>query len=279
LTIAPVQRSWSAARFWLFDVVRELEASVADPGGLDLDVERVWITEDGRAILLDFRCPGLPARKVTTVASPLRPETTDRTFAFVGRLATVALGNAGQLPLHAHALLRQLEQGRLPNLKAIAGALQETLGRRAVLSRARRGVHLALCAALPVSAVLAGVVSAMIHGALTQGGILAPLASSLILITNLAVWSAAGFRGGLILRALDIAVVTHAGEEASRQRALLRAVVAWSPCLFFLFAILFGWTVLGTAALVLMVGGAVMAYLMPERGLQDRIACTRLVLR
>ncbi len=116
---------------------------------------------------------------------------------------------------------------------------------------------------MPACAVLAGIASAMIHGALTEGSILAPLAFSLIFTTNVAVWSAAGFRGGLILRALDIAVVTHAGEEASRQRALLRAIVAWSPCLFFLFAILFGWTVLGSAALVLMVGGAVMAYLRP----------------
>jgi len=279
VTIAPVQRSWSAARFWLFDVVRELEAMVADHGGPDLDVEHVWITADGRAILLDFRCPGLPPPTSTTVKPLLRPETTDRAFAFVRRLATVALADTGPLPLHARAFLRQLEQGRLPNLKAIAGALQETLGRRAVLTRERRGIHLALCAVLPACAVLAGIASAMIHGALTEGGILAPLAFSLVLTTNVAVWSAAGFRGGLILRTLDIAVVTHAGEEASRQRALLRAIVAWSPCLFFLFAILFGWTGLGTAALVLMVGGAVMAYLRPERGLQDLIACTRLVPR
>ena len=119
----------------------------------------------------------------------------------------------------------------------------------------------------------------MIHGAFTVGGIIAPLAFSLILTTNVAVWSAAWFRGGLMLRAFDIAVVTGAGEEASRQRALLRAIVAWSPCMFFLLAILFGWTVLGAAALVLMAAGAVMAYLTPERGLQDRIVRTRLVLR
>ena len=69
----------------------------------------------------------------------------------------------------------------------------------------------------------------------------------------MAVWSRRGFEAGFMLRAFDIAVVTGAGEEASRQRALLRAIVAWSPCLFFLFAILFGWTVVGAAALVLMV--------------------------
>jgi hypothetical protein len=119
----------------------------------------------------------------------------------------------------------------------------------------------------------------MIYGAFTPAGIIAPLAFSLIVTTNLAVWSAAWFRGGLMLRAFDIAVVTGAGQEASRQRALVRAIVAWSPCLFFLFAILVGWTLVGTAALVFMAAGAVMAYRAPERGLQDRLVRTRLVPR
>ena len=99
---------------------------------------------------------------------------------------------------------------------------------------------------------MAGFASAVIHGAFSAAGIIAPLAFSLIVTTNVAIWSAAWFRGGLMLRAFDIAVVTGAGEEASRQRALVRAIVAWSPCLFFLFAILVGWTVLGTAALAIM---------------------------
>jgi small-conductance mechanosensitive channel len=126
---------------------------------------------------------------------------------------------------------------------------------------------------------MAGLTSAVLRGAFNSGGIIAPLAFSLIFITNVAVWSAAGFRGGVMLLAFDIAVVSGAGGEASRQRAFLRAIVAWSPCLFFVFAILFGWTVLGVALLVLMVSGAVIACLNPERGLQDRIVRTRLVPR
>jgi tRNA A-37 threonylcarbamoyl transferase component Bud32 len=294
VTIAPEERSWSAARFWLLDLVREVEAIVADHRDFALDAEHVWITQSSRAILLDFRCPGLPARASTAIGAPPRPQTPAQADAFIRRIATVALSRgaadshgvlipsaatAGPLPLHAHAFLVQLEQRLFPGLKAMAAALHETLGKRAVLTRDRRAVHLALCAAMPTCALMAGIASAVIRGAFTAGGIIAPLAFSLILTSSLAVWSAAWFRGGLMLRALDIAVVTGAGEEASRQRALLRAIVAWSPCLFFLFAILFGWTVLGTAALVLMVGGTVMAYLTPERGLQDRIVRTWLVPR
>ena len=275
--IGPDRRSWSAVRFWLCDVARELDAIVADRDDIRLDTEYVWITESSRAILLDFRCPGLPSPASTSIG-PSRLVTSEA-YAFVRRFATVALGDTRSLPLHAHSFLEQLEQRRFPDLKAIAAALQETLGRRAVLTQGRRGVHLALCALVPACALVAGLASAMIYGAFTPAGIIAPLAFSLIVTTNLAVWSAAWFRGGLMLRAFDIAVVTGAGQEASRQRALVRAIVAWSPCLFFLLAILVGWTVVGTAALVFMAAGAVMAYRTPERGLQDRLVRTRLVLR
>jgi hypothetical protein len=278
VTIGPDQRSWSTARFWLFDIARELEAIVADRSDLELDTEHVWITESSQAILLDFRCPGLPAPASAAVRPPSRLVTSDA-YAFVRRVATVALGDERSLPVHAHAFLEQLEQRGFPDLKAIAAALQETFGRTAVLTPARRGVHLALCALAPTCALIAGLASAMIYGAFTTARIIAPLVFSLIITSNMAVWSAAVFRGGLMLRAFDIAVVTGAGQEASRQRALVRAIVAWSPCLFFLFAILFGWTLVGTAALVFMAAGAVMAYLTPERGLHDRVVRTRLVPR
>lgn len=50
---------WSSVRHWLLDLATELEAGKRDgtlPGVLALD--RVWITLDGRAKLLDFAAPG-----------------------------------------------------------------------------------------------------------------------------------------------------------------------------------------------------------------------------
>jgi len=280
VTMAKAMRSWPAARFWLFDLGREIEAIVAEQGDVTLDEEHVWIARSGRALLLDFRCPGLAARESTPSGTEPTCLTAAQADVFVRRFAAaVAPGNSAPLPLHAHAFLSQLEQRRFPSLKAMTAALHETLGKRAVLTRDRRAMHLALCAVVPVSALAAAIASAMIRGTFTLGGILAPLAGSLIIITNFAVWSAAWFRGGLMLRALDIAVVTGAGDEASRPRALLRAVVAWSPCLLFVFAILFNRTGLGAGFLAIMAGGAVMAYLTPERGLQDRIVGTVLVPR
>lgn len=260
-------------------MVRELQAIVADQSDVELNPEHVWITASGRAVLLDFPCPGGAARQSSSVRPPSPRDTTDQPYTFLRLVATVALSNSGPLPLHARAFVTQLEQRRFPNLKAMAAALQEMLGRTAVLTRHRRAVHLALSALIPICGLMAGLASAVLRGVFNAGSIIAPLAFSLIFMTNTAVWSAAGFRGGFMLRALDIAVVTGAGDEASRQRALLRAIIAWSPCLFFLFAILFGWTVLGVALLVLMVSGVVIAGLNPERGLQDRIVRTRLVPR
>lgn len=175
--------------------------------------------------------------------------------------------------------MNRLEQQRFPNLKAMAESLEEILGKRAVLTRNRRSVHSALCALLPTCALMAGIVSAVMRGTFAMGGIIALLAGSLAFMSPFALLSATWFRGGFLLRAFDLAIVTGAGEEASRQRALLRALVAWSPSLFLLMAILFGWTVLGAAALAVIVGGLAMAIITPERGLQDRIARTWLVPR
>ena len=112
-----------------------------------------------------------------------------------------------------------------------------------------------------------------------MGGIIALLACSLAFMAPFVLLSATWFRGGFLLRAFDLAIVTGAGEEASRQRALLRAMVAWSPSVFLLLAILFGWPWLGASALVIIVGGLAVAVITPERGLQDRIARTWLVPR
>lgn len=57
--------NWGRARFWLHDLAEELAAAFQEgslPSALDLD--RVWITADGRAKLLDFQAPGLdPTRE------------------------------------------------------------------------------------------------------------------------------------------------------------------------------------------------------------------------
>jgi hypothetical protein len=62
---------WRQVRFWLFDLANEISAAEKD-GTLPpvLAMDRVWITDDGRAKLLNFPAPGLPPYEPTP--QPLR---------------------------------------------------------------------------------------------------------------------------------------------------------------------------------------------------------------
>jgi eukaryotic-like serine/threonine-protein kinase len=98
--------------------------------------------------------------------------------------------------------------------------------------------------------------------------------------------------GGPFMRLLGIRVASKDGGRASRLRCAARAAVAWLPALAGTTVILYfmyggpggrqlpvSWTFLiaiATFALVF-VGGAIYAVVSPQRGLQDRIAGTRLV--
>ena len=84
-------------------------------------------------------------------------------------------------------------------------------------------------------------------------------------------------RGGLLLRACGIAVVTVDGKPASRLRALWRGLVAWGLVPAALVLVFTMGPAIGSLAGVLLLAGAVLAVVDPGRGLQDRIAGTRLV--
>src|SRR6266511_394453 len=164
---------WSRVRFWLHDLASEIGAAEKDgslPAVLSLD--RVWITGDGRAKLLDFPAPGL-ASDVRSDASTIQrgnspdslpPLTPDRRRArqFLGELAAAALAGAPReplesaaevtvrMPLHARDFLKKLAQ--LPEAGAATAALQPLLHRVAVVSRLRRAAVVAGCIAFPLFA-------------------------------------------------------------------------------------------------------------------------------
>jgi hypothetical protein len=106
------------------------------------------------------------------------------------------------------------------------------------------------------------------------------LGVSLLLLTFIApyglVWAVL-LRGGLLLRTCGIAVVTVDGKPASRLRALWRALVAWGLVPAALVLVFTMGPAIGSLAGVLLLVGAVLAVVDPGRGLQDRIAGTRLV--
>ena len=115
------------------------------------------------------------------------------------------------------------------------------------------------------------------------------------LVAGVGLLGAFVLRGGILMRALGIAVVTRTGQEVSRRRALGRALAAWVPLIaLVVFVIQTGvlfnrlspdrpsqLMVLSVVAplAMLFLGGAIWTALHPERGLQDRIASTWLVPR
>jgi hypothetical protein len=113
----------------------------------------------------------------------------------------------------------------------------------------------------------------------------------LLLSAVVAVLSALLFRGGLLLRSLGLAVVSLRGSEASRARAMWRALMAWSPILL-LWIYVGAWSAAGrdlldafsnwwvpAAAAAVAVAGCAWAIRNPSQGAAERLTSTYLVPR
>ncbi len=162
---------WDRVRFWLHDLATEISAAEKDgtsPAVLALD--RVWITGDGRAKLLDFPAPesvlhGDGAKPPTSQGSAAPGHGRTSVHAFLKEVAEAALGGRspagvelGQptsvlpLPLHARAFLDQI--GSAANGDAIVAMLKPLLSKAGAVSRLRRFGVVTACAALPAVAAL-----------------------------------------------------------------------------------------------------------------------------
>lgn len=161
---------WRHVRFWLLDLASEFSAAEKDGTLPDiLTLDRVWITADGRAKLLDFRAPGAVASTV--------PATRDGKV-FLNQVACVALGGRGDvdpdvnnirvpMPVHARKFLESLPT--LPNIETIAANIRPLLQNVAEVTRARRAAIVLGCIAVPVLISVLGVVSMrLIRGWMNQ---------------------------------------------------------------------------------------------------------------
>jgi hypothetical protein len=176
---------WRAVRYWLLDLAEELAAGLKDgsvPAGLGLD--RVWITADGRAKLLDVPAPGIDPKVAAWGTHPGQPgwvppgpgtatcragcpAVTDFPAArlLLNQVGIAALegrmihADAAQsrtvavpVPLHARAFLSEL--ATLRDFDALTSGLKPLLQRVASVTRARR-LGLAIgCGLVPALMVL-----------------------------------------------------------------------------------------------------------------------------
>jgi hypothetical protein len=158
LDLIGTPQPWCEVRFWLHDLATEISAAEQDGTLPALALDRVWITGDGRAKLLDFPAP----RAGSSTEAPI-----EGAGVFMKAAATSALGgNRGgldqvtnevalPLPLHAREFLMNLS--RTGRAEAVAAALKPLLSRAAVVSRWRRAALVAGCVAFPVMACGFGV--------------------------------------------------------------------------------------------------------------------------
>ena len=163
---------WRSVRYWLLDLAEELRAGLADgsiPAALGLD--RVWITADGRAKLLDFPAPGAAAPGFSGEGGmptpPLRGHgagegagfASARLFlnqvavaALEGRIVDVEAARgktpAAPVPMHARRFLIALPtfEGVEPLVSGLKPLLQKVAS---VTPRRRFGLVVA-CAAFPI---------------------------------------------------------------------------------------------------------------------------------
>lgn len=152
---------WSEVRYWLHDLAVEISAAEKDGTVPELALDRLWITSEGRAKLLDLPAPFPGGQSETTSHAAIRvpQQFLDQVAgaALAGRVDAPAQGTgllAMPLPLHARAFLKSLPQ--LAGAEAIAAALKPLLGRVAAVSRWRRAALVGGCIVFPVLACAGG---------------------------------------------------------------------------------------------------------------------------
>jgi eukaryotic-like serine/threonine-protein kinase len=160
LQLAQTRQPWSQVRFWLYDLAREISAAAKDATlPPELALNRVWITGDGRAKLLDFPAPGLDAaaRFNDSTIQPVK------IGSFLGEVAAMALAGRADtgavtvpLPVHARHFLDGLPQ--LADADAVAGVLKPLLSRLAGVTRWRRAGIVAGCVTFPLFVGIVGMV-------------------------------------------------------------------------------------------------------------------------
>jgi len=155
------RQPWHLVRYWLLDLAEELNAALKD-GSLPtvLALDRVWITVEGRAVLLDFPAPDVDTESPFSAMSPIGGRDFASVRLFLNQTAIAALEGsavesseafrravAAPLPLHARAVLNQLPASPGPALPV--GELKPLLLEVASVSRWRRFLVLAGCVVVP----------------------------------------------------------------------------------------------------------------------------------
>ena len=269
---------WRTLRYLLHDLTSELWAAAADrtlPSELSLD--HVWVTAEGRAVVLDEPWPAAetPAERfpVGNLAGQQR---------FMSAVAGCV--ESTSLPVHARRVLRNLEDGKFEKLSFLTGVLQGLLDKPAEVTKAIRAGSIFM---LPLYVWIAAFVGRYHDKPMAQ------FLDEIVIVTLLVLGAVAAlqflalpFRSTASHSIFRMAVVNARGEPAGPSHLLARWAIVWLP-LFLPMAVAGALAGRATGipsmlalALFALWGGAVCyAVVQPHRGLHDRLAGTWVVRR
>jgi serine/threonine protein kinase len=162
-------RPWRIVRRCLLDLAEEAQLTLQeDDDSSLLFPERVWISGDGGAMLLDFAFPGVENPPQESDGGLAEADKRVIACAFLSRVARRALLGANDplagsplppelpLPLHASRLLAALADKRCESCEAIVGELGAAARRPDRIGRRRRLLQFAVPSALLAGLVLFG---------------------------------------------------------------------------------------------------------------------------
>ena len=265
---------WGTLRHWLHDLASELWDAAADqtlPPKLSLD--HIWITVEGRAILLDEAWPGVGASAEYIGVGDLAGQQR-----FLNAVASRM--EFTTLPVHARPVLQNLAGGKFEKLSFLTGTLRGLLEKPAEISRGiRAGSIFMFPLYIWVAVLVGGYHDKPWHDPM---GIL--MTSGLVVLASIALVDLLGvpFRSTISYAIFRLAIVNAKGEPASRSHLLVRWAIVWVPLLLPIFLIARAAGVDSIFAIVLLLlwaGAAVFAAIHPHRGFQDRLARTWVVRR
>ena len=278
---------WSRLRFWFCDLATELWEAAGDQTlPTELSLDHVWITSQGRAVLLDEPWP----RIKTDHSSPATRHDLFPVDDLSGQQcflsAVAACATTTSLPLHARGVLQNLAEGKFEKLSFLTGILRGLLDKPAEVSR---GIRVGSIFMLPLYVWIAVFVGRYHdkpwHDYVGEILILSPLVvlGAVAAIQLLSLW----FQSTAAHAIFRLAVVNAQGEPANRRRLLCRWAIVWLPLFVpLLFVVplirpaeLSLALICGSAWLVLWISAAVYAVIHPHRGLHDRLARTWVVRR
>ena len=275
---------WPSLRHWLGDLASELwEATADETLPTELSLDHVWITTQGRAVLLDKPWPDV---KTPSECIDVRDLAGRQRF-----LAAVAdCAESTSLPLHARGVMNNLADGKFEKLSFLTGILRGLLDKPAEVSRGIRAGSIFMLSGYVWIAVFLGYYQAERIQQWNDSLGWLIMISAIVVLSTIALIQLAElslFRTTAGHAVFRLAIINSEGQRAGRKKLLRRWAIVWIPLFMpMLFAALLinraelaAAFVCALVTLVLWLSAAIYAVIYSNRGLHDRLAGTWVVRR